>query len=175
MRVVSETERISQQQTSLVLEALPVLRRWLRTSAPRTERPKERQPLPLSHVRALIHLYQNGPLTVGGLARGLGISNSTATECVAGLEAQGRVVKERSTSDRRCVVVRVTPEAAVATARVLSQRSAVVERALQQLSSKESRAFVRGLALLSREAESWMDQTPALERDTLNGGRHHAA
>lgn len=100
-------------------------------------------------------------MTMGELAHGLGISCSTATECVTSLEARGRALRQRSATDRRQVVVSLTPEAEVVASQVLSQRKVVVEGMLQQLSPRERRAFVKGLSLLAAGAESWMDRTPS--------------
>lgn len=150
-----------QDQAEHVLGALPALRRWLVRSVPPRNQPQGHTPAPLSHIRVLIHLFQRGPMTMGELAHGLGISCSTATECVTSLEARGRVLRQRSATDRRQVVVRLTPEAEVAASQVLSQRKVVVEGMLQQLSSSERRAFVKGLSLLANGAESWMDRMPS--------------
>ena len=105
----------------------------------------------------LIHLHQRGPMKIGDLARSLGIACSTATEAVASLEAQGRVVKHRSEVDRRLVTVSLTPEAEAVASQVVSQRRAVVENVLRQLSPADREAFIGGLTLLARDAEAWMD------------------
>jgi DNA-binding MarR family transcriptional regulator len=118
----------------------------------------------VSHIRVLVHLHQQGPMPMGELARGLGIACSTATECVAGLEARGRVVRERSSSDRRLVMVSLTPEAEAIAAQVLSQRQTIVEDVLRQLSPSKVRAFVQGMELLAAGAEIWMDRTASAER-----------
>lgn len=157
MSNISEPETLSDQQIGQVLESLPVLRRWLLVSLNRGRVAEGARPLPLSHVRVLVHLCWHGPMTVGKLARDLGVSCSTATECIAELENRGRVVKQRSESDRRRVVVSLTPEARAFATGVLSQRRAVVEAAFQKLSPAERRAFVRGMRLLAGAAGSWMD------------------
>ena len=145
------------EQLDRVLESLPALRRWLLRSAPRQEHP-ERPPLPLSEVRTVIHLHQVGSQTVGELARGLGISYSTATECVADLERRGRVVKMRSEIDRRQVMVTLTPEAEATATRILSERAGVVSAVLEEMTPSEQRAFIKGIDLLARAAEAWMDR-----------------
>ncbi len=162
MAIVSETERLSQQQMDQVLASLPALSRWLQRSRPGGGR--QEGPPPLSHVRMLILLHQRGPSTIGELARGLGIACSTATEGVAALEVSGRVAKRRSQRDRRQVVVSLTPEAEAIATRVLSQRRVVLEDVLRRLSRSDRDAFVRGLLLLAQAAESWAEGRPLDER-----------
>ena len=103
-------------------------------------------------------------MRMGELARGLGIACSTATECVAGLESRDRVVRDRSSEDRRQVVVRLTPEAEAVAFQIQSHRKLLLSRVLEQMSPREAEAFVKGLSLLAAEAESWMDRTPAPEQ-----------
>lgn len=138
------------------LEALPSLARWLRRSAP--GRPQGDRSPTLAQVRVLIHLFQNGHQSMGQLARGLGISCSAATECVAALEATGRVTRTRSSTDRRRVEVTLSHEAQAVAARVISERRVILERVLDRLTDKEGRAFVKGLILLAKNAEAWLDE-----------------
>ena len=170
----SEAETAAGDQMDQALQALPVIRRWLLRSMPLRQSAEGFEPFPLSHIRALIHLYQHGPMRMGELARGLGIACSTATECVAGLESRGRVVRDRSPADRRQVVVRLTPEAEAVASQVQSQRKLMLGRVLGRLSPSEGRAFVKGLSLLGAEAESWMDQAPASERSLAVAGAKRA-
>ncbi|MSP78092.1 MAG: MarR family transcriptional regulator [Dehalococcoidia bacterium] len=166
MITLPATDNDTLSHAAQVLEALPVLRRWLIRSGP----PKGSRPagggLSLSQVRVLVHIFHSGAQTMSELAYGLGISCSTATESVSALESRGRVVRNRSTSDRRQVVVSLTPEAEAIAAEVYSHRKEVVERTIRQLSVQERKAFVKGLSLLAENAESWVDQTPRVERTT---------
>ena len=170
MAILSDSEAIDPALMEQALKALPALRRWLVRSAPVRYRHREHghrghrygnfRWLPVSHTRVLGHLYQHGPMTMGQLADGLGISYSTATECVAGLEAQGNVIRDRSEIDRRQVMVSLTPEAETIASLVYSQRKTVVEEVLRQLSRSQARGFVEGLLLLAKAVES---QAPTQE------------
>ncbi len=77
---------------------------------------------------------------------------------MADLERRGRVVKMRSEIDRRQVMVTLTPEAQAAASRIVSERAGVVSAVLDEMSSSERRAFVKGIDLLARAAEAWMDR-----------------
>ena len=160
MTTIAETENMQQHYLEQVMESLPVLRRWLIRSGVARRDKQNGAKLSLSQIRVTVHLFHSGPQTMSDLAYGLGISCSTATECVSALEDRGRVVRTRSTADRRQVVVSLTSEAEAEAAEVFSHRKGVVEQALRQLSSQEQKAFVKGLVLLAESAESWVEHTP---------------
>lgn len=61
-------------------------------------------------VHALLWLGQDGSLTMGELARRLGVTEKTVTGVVDRLEREGHLLRERSASDRRVVRCRLTPE-----------------------------------------------------------------
>nr|AYM52337.1 transcriptional regulator MarR family [Hyalangium minutum] len=59
-------------------------------------------------VHALLWLGQDGMLTMGELARRLGVTEKTVTGIVDRLEREGHVQRERITLDRRVVRCRLT-------------------------------------------------------------------
>jgi DNA-binding MarR family transcriptional regulator len=61
-------------------------------------------------VHALLWLGTDGPLTMGELARRLGVTEKTVTGVVDRLEREGHLLRERSASDRRVVRCRLTPD-----------------------------------------------------------------
>ncbi|MSQ13560.1 MAG: MarR family transcriptional regulator [Dehalococcoidia bacterium] len=156
MKSLSEPEKNLYHNLDQALEALPSLARWLRRFAP--GRPQGDKVPTLAQVRVLIHLFQNGHQSMGQLARGLGVSCSAATECVAALEATGKVTRTRSSTDRRRVEVTLSHEAQAVAARVISERRVVLERVLDGLTDREGRAFVKGLVFLGKNAETWLDE-----------------
>ncbi|MSQ32400.1 MAG: MarR family transcriptional regulator [Dehalococcoidia bacterium] len=155
--IVSESKISNSTELEEALIALPILRRWLLRSYPHRNKEGEKA-APLSHLRVIIHLHQHGPMMMTELAHGLGISCSTATECVSELEARGRVIKARSQSDRRGVVVSLTPDAEAVASKAFSYRREVLAAVLEQMSVRERKAFVKGLSLLAQSAENWMDE-----------------
>ncbi|MDY7227642.1 MarR family winged helix-turn-helix transcriptional regulator [Hyalangium rubrum] len=60
-------------------------------------------------VHALLWLGRDGALTMGELARRLGVTEKTVTGVVDRLEREGHVQRERITGDRRVVHCRLTP------------------------------------------------------------------
>lgn len=61
-------------------------------------------------VHAMMWLGLDGALTMGELARRLGVTEKTVTGVVDRLEREGHLQRERSASDRRIVRCRLTPE-----------------------------------------------------------------
>jgi DNA-binding MarR family transcriptional regulator len=61
-------------------------------------------------VHALLWLGQDGMLTMGELARRLGVTEKTVTGLVDRLEREGHVQRERVTLDRRVVRCRLTEQ-----------------------------------------------------------------
>ncbi|MCP3059395.1 MarR family transcriptional regulator [Myxococcus sp. K38C18041901] len=61
-------------------------------------------------VHALLWLGQDGALTMGELARRLGVTEKTVTGLVDRLEREGHLVRERTAEDRRVVRCRLTAD-----------------------------------------------------------------
>lgn len=59
---------------------------------------------------ATLRALEDGPLTMGVLSRLLFIGDSATSELVAKLQADGLVLRERSTADNRVVHVSITPK-----------------------------------------------------------------
>ena len=165
--IVSESKISSSIELEEALIALPILRRWLLRSFPNRGQGGGKA-APLSHLRVIIHLHQYGPMMMTELARGLGISCSTTTECVSELESRGRVLKARSQTDRRGVVVSLTPDAEAVASKAFSYRREVLESVLDKMTASERKAFVKGLSILAKSAEVWMDEHVNNENETRN-------
>ncbi len=61
------------------------------------------------HGQPVIHvLGEEGPMTMGVLARTIGLSLSSMTEIIDALEQEGYVMRDRSTADRRVIHLRLT-------------------------------------------------------------------
>ena len=84
-------------------------------------------------VRAAIHLYVAGGLTMGELAAKAGMSAGWASKVVDELVAAGYVERHPDPTDRRIVHVRLAPEAVGSVEKAYSWRGDAVERALSGL------------------------------------------
>lgn len=60
-------------------------------------------------IRAAIHVYQHGTVTIGQLGDGLGISQGWASRLVDDMVRSGHLVRERDPDDRRVYRVRLSP------------------------------------------------------------------
>lgn len=133
-------------ETLEVLKALVVLRRALRTSRITGETAPR---LPVAQVQVLLHLAQSGPITMTGLARQLGVSCPAATDLVDRLVAADRVERLPHTTDRRKVMVQLTPSARQFAEGALAERRKKVDEVLRQLPSQQRTGFVRGIQMLA--------------------------
>lgn len=110
-----------------------------------------RAPTSTHAVRAAIHVYQHGELTVGELASGLGISYGWASRVISELEESGMVVRATDESDRRVVRVRLTPEAIAMVESAYRWRGEAVERALASLDDEGRQAVIGFLGRMIEE------------------------
>ncbi len=94
-----------------------------------------------SHViRAAVHIYEQGPQTIGQLAAGLGVSQGWASRVVDEMERAGYVERERDPDDRRVVRVRLAPAAVSRVEVAYRWRGDAVEAALEGMSPDERAA-----------------------------------
>jgi DNA-binding MarR family transcriptional regulator len=91
-------------------------------------------------IRAAIHIYGNGPQTIGQLATGLGVSQGWASRLVDEMERAGYVARERDPGDRRVVRVSLVPAAVERVEKAYRWRGDAVEAALEGMSPSERAA-----------------------------------
>jgi DNA-binding MarR family transcriptional regulator len=101
-----------------------------------------------SQLRALLRIAREEGLTMGELARHVGVSFAAATHVVEQLVDLGLVTRERSTADRRVVRLGLTEHAHAELDAALARRAAQVREVCAHLSPDEARAFARGMELL---------------------------
>lgn len=97
----------------------------------------------------LEHVCTDGPLPMGDLARATRNDPGATARQVASLEADGLLVRERSTDDGRISLVRATPEGEALRARVAAAQAAALTGALAELSDGELAAAAEHLARLT--------------------------
>jgi DNA-binding MarR family transcriptional regulator len=120
----------------------------------------------LSHAQfeLLIELYERGELPAGELAAAARLSPAAVTQMLDHLAESGHVERVRSSSDRRVVVSRLTPQGR---RKILAKRAVWQRRwehALDGLSARELRAATRVLERLSAVFEDAED-CPARDSD----------
>ncbi len=99
-------------------------------------------------LRALLRIARDEGLTMGDLARHIGVSFAAATQVVDQLVELELVTRERPANDRRVVRLKLTEHAHAELDAALARRAAQVREVCAQLSPDEARAFARGMELL---------------------------
>jgi DNA-binding MarR family transcriptional regulator len=94
-------------------------------------------------IHALLWLGEDGPLTMGELARRVAVTEKTVTGIVDRLERDGHLARERDPSDRRVVRTRLTAQGESAYRRIDGEIHASVQRVLELLDPADRRALLR--------------------------------
>jgi len=98
---------------------------------------------------ALLILIQSGVLTIGELGEKMYLACSTATDLVDRMERNGLVVRERDTSDRRVIRLKVLPRGHNMLAEVMAARKLYLRDVLERVSPDETQAMIVALKHLS--------------------------
>ena len=136
----------SKNVVSEILKLLPELGKALATSVPDRVR---HQGISNAQVRAVVHLAEYGPQTMGELAQGLRITTPSTTGLINPLVEMDLVQRERDDEDRRVVRVKLTPKAQTMAGHVLAQRRREVEQALDGMDEQARLHFLEGLQRLA--------------------------
>lgn len=112
----------------------------------------ERRQLTSPQIHALLWLGQDGALTMGGLARRLGITEKTVTGVVDRLEREGHVQRERSPEDRRVIRCRLTASGSRLHRKLDRTVIQGMGRMLEHLNTTDRRALFRILEKLIASA-----------------------
>jgi DNA-binding MarR family transcriptional regulator len=115
--------------------------------------PQAPAPLGPRHVAALEQL-RDGPLSVGVLASGLGLTLSTVSGVIAGLDRAGFVERSADRADRRRTIVEILPAARPAVERWLDGVAAPLARVLDKLAPDERTAFLKAMDMLEAEFQA---------------------
>jgi DNA-binding MarR family transcriptional regulator len=100
---------------------------------------------------ALSVLVFGGPMPIGQLATVEQVSAPAITKTVTALEAAGLARRERSSRDRRVVLVRATAKGRALLERGRAARVAAVAGLLTGLSATDLRTLARAAAIVARQ------------------------
>ena len=143
------TERLS---TGLAKIGLALKTKAWRGAAPSRLTPTQGQTL------VLLRGAPQG-LRLDEVAKGLGVTAPTASDCVAALVSKGLVTRDRSPHDRRAIALRLTAEGAAMADRVAGWPDFLL-RAVDTLSEAEQVAFLRVLVKIIRTLQIAGDIPP---------------
>jgi len=139
--------------------------------------------LGMGHFKAMLVLRAHEHLTVGGLARALGVSEPSASLLVDKLVTRGLADRRSDPADRRRALVRLTPQAHELLNRLRQTRDEHLISWLSLLSETELESLLHGLEALLRVVEAGEplaplaqpSQSPPMERAAGANGLEGAA
>ena len=107
-----------------------------------------------TQIHALLSLGHDGPLTMGELARRVGVTEKTITGLVDRLEGDGYVARERDPGDRRVVRARLTGKGARVQRELDAHIQEKLSLALGLLDPPDRKALFRILERLVQRLEA---------------------
>lgn len=105
--------------------------------------------LTMGQLKAMMALSLDGPLSVGGLGRALGISEPATSLLVDQLEEEGLVRRDKDAADRRRILVKPTAEGLERVSRLRHGRVERAAECLDRLADDDLQALARGLGALA--------------------------
>jgi DNA-binding MarR family transcriptional regulator len=131
----------------------------------------EQRRLVSAHQASILdHLDAVESTVLSDLAKHMGVTASTMSLAIDRLERNGYVTRERDSTDRRRVRIRLT-EAGVRVRRANSVLDpALVAEMLEQLAADDRKAALRGLQLLARAADA-ARKAKSVARTAARSGR----
>jgi DNA-binding MarR family transcriptional regulator len=103
------------------------------------------------HSAALSLLRERGPMSVGRMARELGLTLATVSGIITDAERAGFVERAPDPEDRRRTIVSLVPTQRAAVSSWIDGASAPMQRVLDRLSPDERASFVKAMTFLEAE------------------------
>lgn len=144
----SETFAGQSFQETLVAEAVELQRLVFRHTLSTPEWSQLQLSMP--RLKALFGIACHGSLTIGGLARELGVSLPTASTLVEALVCHGYASRREDVGDRRRTLAELTPAGERLVTQLREGSSKMLQDSLGRLEEDDLDALVRGLRALTR-------------------------
>ena len=126
-------------------------------------------PLSLIHLNVLTLLESNGPMTMGGLAEALDVSQASATGIVHRMRQRDLVDRESDAEDRRLVRVVLTETGRCLIDGVAAERRGRLELLLADLTDDELAGFLVGARALRKARERHFQEMAGGSKDAVGG------
>lgn len=126
-------------------------------------------PLSLIHLNVLTLLESNGPMTMGGLAEALDVSQASATGIVHRMRQRDLVDRESDAEDRRLVRVVLTETGRRLIDGVAAERRGRLELLLADLTDDELAGFLVGARALRKARERHFQEMAGGSKDAVGG------
>ena len=108
----------------------------------------------MAQLHIMFTLQRSGEMTMSHLAEVLNVSLSNATGLIDRLEERGYIARERVATDRRVVVVRVTPAGEQMLLEVDALSDALLRSVLGQLPASQLKVVARAITALREAVDS---------------------
>ncbi len=141
-------------ETELGLKILKDLRRITRAMDINSKRLSMEGNLTSPQIHSLGVIHKHGPLTIAEIATAVHLSASTMVGIIDRLEAKNLVIRERSRTDRRQVLVYITEEG-----QIISKKSPIplqekLVKSFSRLTGAERKNLSKALELLADTLDS---------------------
>jgi DNA-binding MarR family transcriptional regulator len=110
--------------------------------------------LTVAQIRVLFRLRNRGPITSGNLAGGLGVTLPTVTSVIDRLVAHGFAERRDDPTDRRRVIVALTPAGQAVVEGIQQGRRARLQRAIESMDAESLVSLVDGLEALGAACDA---------------------
>ena len=153
------------EDPSLSLRLVEAFASFERVYARWVESPLHNSNLTHARIRLLGILGRRGPQIMSALGDELLVSPRNVTVLVDALEANGLVRRQAHPTDRRAIVVELTPQGAETCAAMYSQHISAVAGLFGDLSQSDQRKLLRLLNILGTglERRGVIDEYPRIE------------
>jgi DNA-binding MarR family transcriptional regulator len=151
------SEQIDRDLTVQALRLHRVIFRALQTQAGEEW---SQLPFTMAQVKALFAIANLGPVSIGSVAKALGVAVPTASVGVDGLVAQGLVERREDPLDRRRTLAKLTVSGESLVNRLRQGSLQLMTAALRRLGEPELSDLVSGLTALSAAIEAEVERAP---------------
>jgi DNA-binding MarR family transcriptional regulator len=139
---------LSKTEKDLGLKILMDLRRITRAIDLNSKKLSSETSLTAPQVVSLIAVYHHGALTLAEIAEQVHLSSSTMVGIIDRLEAKNLVIRERSKTDRRQVLIRITDEGQKMAKKSPLPLQEELIKSLSKLPEAQQRNLAKALELL---------------------------
>lgn len=125
----------------------------------------------VGQIRCLCFIWSHEKVTVGDIARGMGVSYPAATKLLSRLVEKGLVVRKHDPDDRRNIFAEITPLGIELTVRVKPEKLRRLGSLLEKLNPEDLVGLRRGIASFLAAA---VTDKELFDQICLHCGKEHA-
>ncbi len=146
--MTTKLKKNSNFHKELSLQILTQLRKIIRAIDLNSKRLSTEANLTSPQILSLLAVHNNAPITIAKIAEEVHLSASTMVGIIDRLESKGLVLRERSKTDRRQVMVNITEEGRKVGKRAPVPLQEKLIQELDQISDTQQRNIIKSLEYL---------------------------